>query len=270
MPSIEQLLFYPIKSCKGCSAPQSNVSSYGLEHDRRFMVIDAKNGVFFSQRTFPRLALVTAIAEGQHLKIRGPIDMSIAASIKLPFRDGPIREVSVHKMPFSAHDQGDIVADWFSVYLDHECRVVAVSDQQMRRRQHGELPFIISNHDSSPIHLITNSSLSSLNQELVRVNEKSVNFDRFRPNIVLKGVKNEFEEETWRAVRVGDILLQVRKPTGRCSITCVDQESGEISKEPLKTLARMRKTSGPVNFGVYLMPVTTGVIRVGDEVEILK
>jgi uncharacterized protein len=57
-PRVTSLWIYPIKSCGGIELKESNIRKRGLENDRMFMIIDKKNK-FVSQRTHPRLALVS-------------------------------------------------------------------------------------------------------------------------------------------------------------------------------------------------------------------
>lgn len=63
------------------------------------------------------------------------------------------------------------------------------------------------------------------------------------------------------------------KPCSRCIFTTVSPEKGQKhpSGEPLATLQAFRtaQDNGDVDFGQNLIARNSGVIRVGDEVEIL-
>ena len=65
---ISQLFIYPIKSLGGIELQQSQVTSRGLEYDRRFMLVD-ENNRFVSQREFPKMALLKASIEHDHLLV---------------------------------------------------------------------------------------------------------------------------------------------------------------------------------------------------------
>ena len=54
---IAELWIYPVKSCAGIAVQQARLSRHGLEWDRHWMVVDAE-GLFVSQREYPRMALV--------------------------------------------------------------------------------------------------------------------------------------------------------------------------------------------------------------------
>ena len=120
--------------------------------------------------------------------------------------------------------------------------------------------------DSFPLLLISESSLIDLNK---RVNEE-ITLRRFRPNLVLKNT-DPYQEDKWETIRIGDCKLEIVKPCTRCVLTTVDPETGKFAgKEPLKTLAKYRKFNGEVVFGQNLIPRSSGKIKVGMKVDILK
>jgi uncharacterized protein YcbX len=119
--------------------------------------------------------------------------------------------------------------------------------------------------DGFPFLLISEGSLGDLNARL----ERSLPMNRFRPNLVVAGCE-PFAEDGWRTVRIDAVSLRVVKPCARCAITTVDQESAARGKEPLRTLATFRKRGTKVLFGQNLVHDETGVLRVGDTVEVLR
>lgn len=75
-------------------------------------------------------------------------------------------------------------------------------------------------------------------------------------------------------IRIGGVIFDVAKPCSRCIFTTVSPEKGQKhpSGEPLATLQTFRSAvdNGDVDFGQNLIARNSGVIRVGDEVEILS
>src|SRR5687768_4492989 len=65
------LNIYPIKSARGISIDESEVDGFGLRYDRRWLVTD-QSGEFLSQRSHPRLALVTPSIRGDTLRVDAP------------------------------------------------------------------------------------------------------------------------------------------------------------------------------------------------------
>ncbi len=94
--------------------------------------------------------------------------------------------------------------------------------------------------------------------------------NRFRPNFVVSG-SQAFAEDSWKKIRIGETVFHLVKPCARCVLTTVDQSTGEKKgKEPLKTLSTFRNRDGKVLFGQNLIAENPGgVIRIGDEIEIL-
>lgn len=96
--------------------------------------------------------------------------------------------------------------------------------------------------------------------------------EQFRPNLVVSGA-SAWEEDSWKVIRIGDVVFDVVKPCSRCIFTTVSPEKGQKhpAGEPLKTLQSFRtaQDNGDVDFGQNLIARNSGVIRVGDEVEIL-
>jgi uncharacterized protein YcbX len=93
---------------------------------------------------------------------------------------------------------------------------------------------------------------------------------RFRPSVVVSGA-SAWDEDHWRAVRIGEVNFRVTKGCDRCVMTTIDPLAIKKGKEPLATLARHRRWGGKVWFGVHLIPDTRdGSIRAGDQVRVLE
>jgi len=56
MATISDLYIYPIKSLGGIPVSEARLTDRGLEHDRRWMLID-ENNRFLTQRENPEMAL---------------------------------------------------------------------------------------------------------------------------------------------------------------------------------------------------------------------
>src|SRR5690606_1303577 len=117
--------------------------------------------------------------------------------------------------------------------------------------------------------LTTEASLRDLQSRC----KASVQMEQFRPNLVVTGT-DAWDEDTWKVIRIGSVIFDVAKPCSRCIFTTVSPEKGvkHPSGEPLATLQSFRtaQDNGDVDFGQNLIARNSGVIRVGDEVEILK
>lgn len=95
--------------------------------------------------------------------------------------------------------------------------------------------------------------------------------EQFRPNLVVSGASAR-EEDSWKVIRIGDVVFDVVKPCSRCIFTTVSPEKGKTSgRRTIKNAAIFPycRDNGDVDFGQNLIARNSGVIRVGDEVEIL-
>jgi hypothetical protein len=114
--------------------------------------------------------------------------------------------------------------------------------------------------------------LDDLNARLVERGSEPLDMRRFRPNVVLRG-GGAFVEDGWSRVAIAGIAFEVVKPCARCPITTVDPDLGAIvnKAEPLATLATYRRSpQGKVMFGQNVIHRGTGVLRVGDAVQVVE
>lgn len=265
MPELSALIYYPIKSCRGHTVEVSNVERMGLEHDRRMMVVTS-DGNFLTQREHPKLALVTPSNSGEKLTLTAPGTDNLAVNIQ---KSGPSRPVNIWRSKdVQAVDQGEQAAEWFSDWLGTSVRLVHFAEGHIRKvsARYAVNP---DDHtgfaDGYPILLASEESLADLNTRL----GEPVPMNRFRPNVVVRGVE-PFAEDTWSCIRMGEIEMAVVKPCARCVVTTIDKETLLQSKEPLKTLASYRAQAGGAMFGQNVIPLNEGRLQLGMKVEILS
>jgi uncharacterized protein YcbX len=263
-PIVSQIHVYPVKSLGGLALPESPVESRGLEHDRRWMLVDAA-GRFLTQREWPRMALVSvALAPGGLLLSAPGVE-----PLRVPFEPkAPARRLTVQvwRSVCEAAPVGEEADGWFAEFLGVPCRLVYMPDETRRavNPDHSAGEGIVSFADGYPLLLLGEASLADLNARLAR----PVTMDRFRPNLVVSGAP-PYAEDGWKRVRIGGALFQAAKPCARCGLITVDQDAGEVSgSEPLRTLAAYRRRDGKVLFGQLLIPLEMGAVRVGDAVEL--
>lgn len=255
------LYLYPIKSTAPLAVEQALVEARGLQHDRRWMVVD-EQGKFLTGRQLPQLTLVRATPDAAGLAVEAP-GMPL---LRVALADlGGALPVTVWKSALEARGCGIAADDWLSTYLQRPVRLVHMDAdvhrpvQSARAHPGDEVSFA----DGHPLMLITHAALDALNMRLA----KPVSMLQFRPNLVVEGAPAHAEDE-WRRVRIGEVVFDVAKACTRCVFTTVDPLSGERDPEgePLRTLARYRRTEEGVTFGQHLIPRSVGSIRIGDRV----
>lgn len=279
---IHQLLLYPIKSLGGISVAEATVEARGFRYDRRFMLVQPLTdetgqfrGQMMTQREFPHMALIdVAFGVANTLRIwhRARPDDALTIALE-PESSSQTMTVSVwHSHDFPAQLVSPEADAWFSRVLQIACRLVympgderTITSTYRQPTDHNPAP-VVSFADGFPYLTVSLESLAELNRRL----PQPVEMGRFRPNVVLEGATGPHDEDTWAHFRVGELDFFSVKPCVRCVMTTIDPQTAETGKEPLKTLAAYRRVEKGILFGQNVMTGGTGVVRVGDPVQVLK
>jgi hypothetical protein len=267
---VAELRVYPIKSLGGVRVERTTVGDLGLARDRRWMLVD-DDGVFLTQRVFPRMALThaTPSAIDPHgVRVTSPALEPL--DVAPPAADVPRRRVQIWHDVVEAQSYSEEVDEWFSEAIGKWCHLVYMPDDVLRpvdptyAGPNDRAAF----SDAFPVLLVSRESLDDLNARLVVRDASPVVVERFRPNVVVEGTKGPFAEDTWGEVAAGDVVLRVAKPCARCVLTTVDPATGVPSPrgEPLRTLATYRTRANKVLFAQNALVVRGGAIAVGDRV----
>jgi hypothetical protein len=259
-PHLSAVFEHPLKSGRGHSVAGARVEPEGLAFDRRFLA-HTPDGTFLSGRSHPRLVTITAAWDGTTLALSAPGREPLV----LEPRTGAEASVAVWKDRFPAWDQGDGPARWLSEVLDDEVRLAWLGES--RRVLRWDWDRRVTFADAAPLLLLGQASVADLS---ARVGE-DLSVRRFRPNLVVAGAE-PYEEDHWRRIRIGGVEFLNLDGCGRCEFTTIDPDTGERHPrgEPVATLESYRKADTGIYFGMNLMPLTRGEVRVGDPVTILE
>ena len=258
------LFVYPLKSARGLALDAATLDDRGIVSDRRWAIVGPE-GTVITQRDVPSLATLGAhlVEHGLELSAPGLPALSVGRPLDAPRVSVRVWESDTEGVPAGPEADG-----WISRFMGRPGRLVYMPESIERAvsREFGKPGDRVGFADGYPLLLTSESSLGSLNARL----EEPVPMDRFRPNLVVDG-EVPFEEDSWAVVRVGDVTFRVVKPCARCVVTTVNQKTGVGGKEPLRTLATFRRREdGKVLFGQNLIQDGTGVVRVGDPLEVLQ
>ncbi len=267
---VSALYTYPIKSCGGLTHDTIRFDARGPIWDRRWVVTDA-DGMFYTQRELPPMALIQPRFDGDQLTLSAPGMSSISLPLEAE-RPEP-RLVRVWRDTCEAWDEGDTLAQWFSDYLKVEARLTRMTDGYYRtvNKDYAPYPAQVSFADGYPALIVSESSLDDLNQRLIERGSEAIPMKRFRPNIVITD-SSPYAEDTWREACIGDMTFDVVKPCARCVMTTVDPATGTIpdKAEPLATLNTYRKQERGVMFAQNAIHRAPGVLKVGDAVNVVE
>lgn len=272
------LYIYPVKSCRGISLDEMNMTSKGPMLDRQWMIVDADNQ-FLTLRTIAKLAEIKTVIQGPFLHLyagSNKIFVNIDEDCEL------IEDVKIWGDTFKAGIENKSINEALSDFLSKTVKLVRYQKQSFRSLSDVDAATDVVKEtmfaDSRPVLLVNENSLQDLNAKLKAKSLQPSFIERFRANITVDGIP-AYQEDQIKEVKIGEITLQKPKLCVRCPVITQDVETGKVvSKETLQILAaeqRLRDTrhsgssgvGGKVFFGVNLTPATTGVIKLGDRVE---
>lgn len=264
---------YPVKSCRGEALTTSEVEPWGLAGDRRWMVVDVE-GAVITAREASSLLLVEPSITATGLSLTAPGLPTLAVPTPDPARRVP---VTIWGSSLEAAATEPEAEEWLSAALGRAARLVHLDDPTTRRidPDFSDPDDRVSFADAYPLLLVTEDSLAALDDAILERHAEDpeaprpLPMARLRPNVVVAGAA-AWEEDDWRRVRIGEAVFRAVKGCARCVMTTLDPETAARGKEPLTTLAGIRRWDGQTWFGTNLVPDNPGAtISVGDQVEVL-
>lgn len=286
MPTISELFIYPVKSCAGIALREARLLATGLEYDRGWM-ITGPDGAMFTQRAYPRMALIKVGFDAEELVLRAPGMNELRTPLQAARLDGS-RKVATTVWRDAAYglDTGEECARWCSDFLGVPARLLRFDPERERRVDPdytgsvGGATTLFA--DGFPLLVIGQASLDDLNTRLTSKGAPAIPIDRFRPNLVLSGL-DAYEEDYVETLSVADeanaqqrVQLQLVKLCARCPMPTIDQAKGapdpDWPNEPTDTMSVYRakpERNGALTFGNNAL-VASGAgawLRVGQTVE---
>ena len=273
---LAEIRIYPIKSCGGISVAGAVLEPRGFAGDRRYMLVN-ECGRFLTQREHPRMATIRVREAGGSSESGGSAKSPAGWVVEAPgqrpltlpasLASGPQRAATVWRDSLDLTEADPAVNRWFSDALSIPCRLVNMSDGQVRplRPGRGRDGDQVSLADGAPVLLTATASLAQLNGRLPR----PVGMLNFRPNLVAETV-TPFEEDQWGRIRIGEAEFDVAWACTRCVTTTIDPETAvkDPDGEPIRTLKTFRRGPEGVLFGQNLIPRRLGTVSVGDPIYI--
>uniref|UniRef100_A0AAV2JLU5 MOSC domain-containing protein n=1 Tax=Knipowitschia caucasica TaxID=637954 RepID=A0AAV2JLU5_KNICA len=269
------------------------LGAHGLLYDRGWMVVNV-NGVCLSQKREPRLCLIRPEVQLQRdtLLLRAPGMESLSVPLEANAQS-QVCQSRVCGDRVETQDCGEAAADWLSDFLGQTCRLIRLNsgftrDAKKKKRTKQQES---SREDaaSSPLSLVNEAQYLMINrtsaEHIHRIihNRDDLTSDqnlfldvdnvvsRFRANLVVSAA-TAFKEDEWSQLTITNTVFTVTGKCSRCHMVGINQETGDRTMEPLRTLSVYRD-QGKVTFGVYLshqLPQDssrTTVLRVGSRVQ---
>jgi uncharacterized protein YcbX len=221
-------------------------------------------------------------------------------------------EVTMHDSPTSAFKMPAKYNDWFTscfgydvmlVYLGTNTRPVLFEDMQplepdpLTRFLRDKLPFTkgyverlmglhqtkqwrISFADCAPYLITSQTSLENVSDRLPE--GMDMDMEKFRPNIVIAGAWDAFQEDYWGKLKINNRTeIVMAHNCVRCSSINIDYETGKPAKGPMGEVLKKMQHDRRIDIGSKWAPVfgrysfwgvgeKSEVIRVGDQVNVSK
>jgi uncharacterized protein len=259
MLNLTQINIYPVKSLDGFSPDSAIVEKRGLQHDRRWLITDP-NGMFLTQRTNPKMAMLRATIEGDCLVIQEKDKPS--NDFKIPINtEGPLSHVTVWDDTMKAASVSKEVNGFLSDFLEKEVLLLKMPDTTERRveENYNRGNDIVSFADGYPFLIIGEASMADLNEKIIAPLSPEgirdfvpLNIRRFRTNFVFSG-GTPFQEDAFQSFKIGDVDFMGMKNCSRCVLVTRDPDTGVKGKEPLLTLQNYRQKGTKTMFGQNLI-----------------
>lgn len=215
------------------------------------MLVDNKLN-FLSQRWLPELTTIKTefnVANSNGLKV------SKEGLGEIIITENSIMNIKVNTILWGqnipALKVSETVNEWFSDLLKQPVLLLYLDYVNSEK----------SFTDTAPVHIISTASINYLNSLL----SEPISYKRFRPNLVLQH-STPFIEDELTDFNVNGIQFNFIKKCARCTVPNVNQNTGKISKEPMKTLNNIRRFGGKVYFGSLFKNLNNGKISVGNDI----
>jgi uncharacterized protein YcbX len=253
MPSVAQLSIAPVRSLGLQHPTEIDVTEVGVVEDRRFFLTNDANRLIDQLIVFKLVQVASQTdPEATTLWLRFPDGSVVEGDVEL----GEAVETPIHGRTGVGRR---VLGPWSEALSDF----VGMPIHVIRCDQPG------GTRRGNPTSLISDGSLREL---AAHAGVDWVDGRRFRMLINLEGAQAH-EEDGWigRQIGIGEAVLHVTKPDGRCAMTTHDPDTGEPDLDTVRTIISYRglREGKHADLGVLADVVRPGRIRVGDEVTLL-
>ncbi|KAG1886124.1 hypothetical protein F4604DRAFT_1724783 [Suillus subluteus] len=313
---VTKILIHPIKSCKGTSVPEAKYTLEGLDNDRRWCVIRADDNAVVTARDVAKMILIdpriipdTSCPEGGRLEVSFPTESGCEA-FSVPLNPSEEALQDWQNLDISLWGKDDI--EGYVCQTNIGRSPSEILSEYMGLRVHlamkGSRPRICPPterfpdldapsyfQDGFPLMLMSEESVAAV-QERIRgmvgmqgIEEKwssdTLQIERFRPNIVIKGAGAPFFEDILteftvdshhKSVDKASPVIRLVSKCTRCMLPNVHPETGVRDKAvPLKVLMKHRRGLDPARPSLSCMGcngvlTANGVVKVGDWIHVRK
>ncbi|KAF1963563.1 MOSC-domain-containing protein [Byssothecium circinans] len=307
---ISEIYIYPIKSLRATQPTSALATKHGFKHDRTFMLLQVtpeghKNMAVSRYPEMTRFFPSIDLDAGTITITYKPTDPAKEPrSLKVPLQPDTEKleplNIDMHTSPTTGFKMQEKYNKWFSecfgydvifVYLGENKRDVLFKDMVSSSpigsswipslRPSVPAAQAITFADCAPYLVVSKTSLADVSSRLPAGEDMDVT--KFRPNIVVEGAGEAWEEDYWRRVRIGHggAEIVMLHNCVRCASVNIDYETGKPgtgeSGKVLKKLQKDRRVDvgakwSPVfgRYSFWTAKTPPQELRVGDEVRVVE
>ena len=255
MRLLKNIIRYPIKGFVGEFLKEVELNTAStIFGDRKFAFaryntnLDQKSPIYMKKTNF--LALV----KEEKLSLLKPQINLKTNFLKLIYKDKDIFNGFLN-------NNNDIkklnlcLANFLNINLKKKPRLVTDKSDVKKDNKHS--------FSDIPDKALSFINLNTVNDFEVKI-KKEVNYNRFRGNLILSGIK-EWEEFNWlgKIISIGDVKFEIFRKTKRCAATNVNPKTG---LRDLNIPNKLQKIYGHYDLGVYGRVLNKGTIKINDEI----
>lgn len=227
----------------------------GAQGDRAFFLVDERGRMVNGKRSAALNQVVAELGADGELSLSFPDGRRVEGE---PVFGDPI-EVRFYSLMRPARAIEGPFSDALSAHAGMPLRLVAFDPGRSA----------VDRGAQGAATLLCRSSAGAL---AAAAGRESIDTRRFRMTIELDGCE-PFAEDGWigRELRIGGARLRPMGHVGRCTVTTLDPDSGEVDLPTLDLLRELRgeaATSEPLAIGVHCAVLEPGAVALGDPVEI--
>jgi hypothetical protein len=243
-----------VKGLRVVAHEDIELTCHGATGDRRFYLVDERGRMVNGKQLGNLNEVVASYDDAERrLELRFPDSTRVAGTIEL----GASLQTTFYSRPAEARELRGPFGEALSDHTGRSVRIVEGVDRSG-----------VDRGRAGAVSLVSRASLGAL-ARIAGADEVDVR--RFRMLVVVDGLGEAHEEDTWvgERIRVGGAVVRVRGHVGRCNITHRDPETGSADLPTLDLLRSYRAgldTTEPLAFGVYGEVLEPGRVAVGDAV----
>jgi uncharacterized protein YcbX len=238
LATIKQIYLYPVKSMRGVEVNEAHLSIHGFLGDRRFAFVQS---ALAATSTFPWMTArekpPLLLHAPRFARMPAPEDKHVPVLVRTP--------------------EGDEYAVTDPRLCEHVGRMLGGPVFLLRNGR--------GNFDTQQVSLISYASVAQLEKE----GATTIDPRQFRANLYIEPAEGvPFVENDWvgRVLKLGDTAqIGVTSEDERCMMINLNPDTAIQDPAVLRTVT---KNHGQ-HMGIYANVVVPGVVRVGDELEIL-